>query len=115
MNNGVKVSSPPALASEQVGSITGATASTVTDIVDGVNGQTVTFKVNYTGGVFGTLPITASVTGADVTQVALLTTSVVIMGTTGTFDVQFTINAADITALVPPNTQAQNYVLTLNT
>ncbi|MFY7884120.1 MAG: hypothetical protein ACOVOV_04665, partial [Dolichospermum sp.] len=115
LNNGVKVSSPPALASEEVGSITGATASTVTDIVDGVNGQTVTFKVNYTGGVFGTLPITASVTGADVTQVALLTTSVVIMGTTGTFDVQFTINAADITALVPPNTQAQNYVLTLNT
>jgi alpha-tubulin suppressor-like RCC1 family protein len=115
LNNGIARSNPPKLAADEVGSITDVTASTVTDIVDGVNGQTVTFKVNYTGGVFGTLPITASVTGADITEVALLTNSVIITGASGSFDVQFTINAADIPALVPPNTQAQNYVLTLTT
>jgi len=82
--------------------------------VDGVNGQTVTFTVNYTGGTFGTINLTGStVTGADITQVSLSTTSAIITDPSGSFTVSFVINATDIVALVPPNTQAQSYVLNL--
>lgn len=102
------------MAADVVGSVSAVTASTVSDIVDGGQNQTVTFKVNYTGGIFGLVNLTGStVTGADITQVSLTTTSTVITGASGTFDVSFVINAADISALVPPNTQAQNYLLTL--
>jgi alpha-tubulin suppressor-like RCC1 family protein len=113
-DTGVTTVSNLPLAADSVGSITGATAATVTDIVDGVNGQTVTFTVNYTGGVFGTISLTGStVTGADITQVSLSTTSAIITGASGSFTISFVINASDIAALVPPNTQAQSYVLNL--
>lgn len=102
------------MAADVVGTITGATPSSVTAIVDGVSNQTVTFTVAYTGGVFGTVNLTGStVTGADITQVSLTTTSTIVQNGSGTFTVAFVINAADIAALVPPDTQAQSYVLTL--
>jgi alpha-tubulin suppressor-like RCC1 family protein len=102
------------MAADVVGTITGTTASSVTNIVDGLSNQTVTFTVAYTGGVFGTVSLAGStVTGADITQVSLSTTSVVVQNGSGTFTVSFVINAADIAALVPPDTQAQNYTVTL--
>ena len=113
-DTGVTTLSNLPLASDSVGNITAATSSTVTDIVDGVNGQTVTFTVNYTGGTFGTINLTGStVTGVDITQVSLSTTSAIITDPSGSFTISFVINAADITALVPPNTQPQSYVLNL--
>jgi hypothetical protein len=102
------------MAADYVGTFTGATASSVTSIVDGINNQTVTFTVAYTGGSFGTVSLAGStVTGADVTQVSLSTSSVIVQDGSGTINVSFVINAADIPALVPPNTQPQDYVLTL--
>jgi hypothetical protein len=38
---------------------------------------------------------------------------VIVQNGSGTFTMSFIIDAADIPALVPPNTQPQDYVLTL--
>jgi alpha-tubulin suppressor-like RCC1 family protein len=102
------------MAADVVGTFTGATPSSVTSIVDGVNNQTVTFTVAYTGGSFGSVSVAGStVAGADITQVSLSTSSVIVQNGSGTFTMSFIIDAADIPALVPPNTQPQDYVLTL--
>lgn len=99
---------------DSVGTITGATGVSATNILDGGSNQTVTFKVSYTGGTFGVVDVSGStLTGPDITQVSQTTTSVSITGTTGTFDLVYVINAADIAALVAPNTQSQSYTIDL--
>lgn len=113
-DTGVPTLSNLPLAADVVGSISDVTAGSVTNIVDGSNNQTITFTVNYTGGSFGAINLAGStVIGDDITQVSLSTTSAVIAGSSGSFNVSFVINAADIAALVPPNTQPQNYTLSL--
>lgn len=96
-----------------VGTITAATPLTITDIIDGGSNQTVTATFNATGTA-GTINLTGStITGPDVTFVSWTTTSTFMPSTNANITVQFVVNATDIAALVPPNSQPQNWTLNL--
>jgi len=96
-----------------VGSIDTATGLTVTNIVDGYAGQTVTATFNAVGSA-GKVDLTGStVSGSDITFVSWLTSEVYMLAENTNITVQFVIDAADVPTLNPPDAQPQTYNITL--
>lgn len=112
LNNGIDVENPLGGKYDKAGTITGITAGSISDVLDGQNNQYI--KVNLTiNGTVGKLTTTgATLTGADLTS-TLQTQYVYVSATTGNqVTLVFKVNATD---LIPTGgaSQTQNWVVTL--
>jgi alpha-tubulin suppressor-like RCC1 family protein len=112
LNNGITISDPLGGKYDAVATITAITAGSASDIYDEVSGQYVTISLT-TDGTAGKLDTTdATLTGDDLSGIALQTSYVYHIGETANqIKLVFKLNASD--ALATGASATQNYTVTL--